>query len=443
MEQELQIPSCLFGGPPVRDDMIKLGESQIGFMNIFARPLFESVADILPGMRFAVEEMLVNKSIWDNKIEETRQALKRRKNPGLHLGLLTPSFSVDTTPSPFSGPPLRAVVGAPGLAQSHLSRSVQNSIKMANPEETAPHSTGGSLRRALSASRMSTDGADRESRRSSVTGLANTSQSRRGSGDASLTAIIVTQTPKSSDKPTKECGPSSSAQSSSPSRRKDTLIRSSPKKKLDNSPGEGDRAGTRPFTAPSTARRSQGKSPSVHDPLLSCATERFQLESNSGPAINLFPMPHPSSRGHSEVDLSVTTDGNLGGSRAQQWDETKLGADNHTSRPDPSHDSNRRSGWWRPMSSRQRTRDLKPGGIETPAPHRETLLEPAVPNTSSNATSPVSSGKASRTGKLKNFFKRKPRNSDEHDKQLSSFGSSSHLRTPPTSDPGHSVHSDD
>jgi hypothetical protein len=67
MEQELQMPSCLFGGPPIRDDTIKLGESQIGFMNIFACPLFEAVTDILPAMRFAVDEILANKAVWERR----------------------------------------------------------------------------------------------------------------------------------------------------------------------------------------------------------------------------------------------------------------------------------------------------------------------------------------------------------------------------------------
>ena len=34
MEKELNIPTQLFGGPPERDNIIKMAESQIGFMNI-------------------------------------------------------------------------------------------------------------------------------------------------------------------------------------------------------------------------------------------------------------------------------------------------------------------------------------------------------------------------------------------------------------------------
>jgi len=70
MEKELNIPTQLFGGPPERDNIIKMGESQIGFMNIFARPLFEGVTDILPAMRFSVNELINNKATWEQRIED-------------------------------------------------------------------------------------------------------------------------------------------------------------------------------------------------------------------------------------------------------------------------------------------------------------------------------------------------------------------------------------
>ncbi|KAF2756470.1 HD-domain/PDEase-like protein [Pseudovirgaria hyperparasitica] len=99
MEQELEMPTCLFGGPPVLDSVIKMGESQIGFMNIFARPLFEAVSDVVPAMRFSLDEILTNKSIWERKIE-----LERENQTKLAAtGMLIPRPSYDTAPSPFSG----------------------------------------------------------------------------------------------------------------------------------------------------------------------------------------------------------------------------------------------------------------------------------------------------------------------------------------------------
>lgn len=69
MEKELNLPTCLFGGPPDPNDFLKLAESQLGFMNIFARPLFEGVTVILPEMKFTLAELSTNKSIWQERME--------------------------------------------------------------------------------------------------------------------------------------------------------------------------------------------------------------------------------------------------------------------------------------------------------------------------------------------------------------------------------------
>jgi hypothetical protein len=230
MEHELQMPSCLFGGPPVRDDMIKLAESQIGFMNIFARPLFEAVTDILPAMRFAVDEISTNQGVWESKIDKERE--KRKKKSPLSLGFLPRSFAIDPTPSPFSGGPVRSTVTTPNLTTptSPLKRNVEPQLD---------------FYAALSA--------DKSSRRSSNSqGLAaggNQTVSRRGSGDANMTAILVTQ---ASDSPgLQPTEPSSNHDECSRADRKDTLTRS-PSKKRNSDNG-------RPVTAPSHNRRSQGK----------------------------------------------------------------------------------------------------------------------------------------------------------------------------------------
>ncbi|KAJ4383856.1 3',5'-cyclic-nucleotide phosphodiesterase [Didymella sp. IMI 355093] len=233
MEEELQMPSCLFGGPPVRDDMIKLGESQIGFMNIFARPLFEAVTDILPAMRFAVDEILTNKATWDTKIDQEKQ--RRKTKTPLHLGLLNASFAPDPTPSPFSGGPNRlpnTSVPAPPTVQEEASRRGSNG--------SAP-------------------GAIQDSRRSSaavaLASRENQSMSRRDSGDANLTAILVTHTPNAGDSTPR--GSDVGVDDRSRADRKDTLTRSPSKKK--------DRDNGRPVTAPAPARRSQGKHQSIFD----------------------------------------------------------------------------------------------------------------------------------------------------------------------------------
>ncbi|KAH0347270.1 HD-domain/PDEase-like protein, partial [Aureobasidium melanogenum] len=68
MEKELNLPTCLFGGPPDREDLVKLAESQIGFMSIFAGPLFEGITAILPAMSFSTVEIESNRTVWEEKI---------------------------------------------------------------------------------------------------------------------------------------------------------------------------------------------------------------------------------------------------------------------------------------------------------------------------------------------------------------------------------------
>lgn len=91
MEKNVGIPTTLFGGPPEIGNLVKLANSQIGFMNIFARPLFDAVTDILPAMAFAVNEMKENQKTWKTKIEQERTK-KGAQKPSKYLseGLLSP-----------------------------------------------------------------------------------------------------------------------------------------------------------------------------------------------------------------------------------------------------------------------------------------------------------------------------------------------------------------
>ncbi|KAI4260409.1 MAG: hypothetical protein LQ352_000271 [Teloschistes flavicans] len=98
MENDLGMSTTLFGGPPELGNLTKLANSQNGFMNIFARPLFEAVSDILPSMRFAIDEMRANQDIWKRKVEEQRPKEQQQKN----------SLSSETLLSPRSGSPSRS-----------------------------------------------------------------------------------------------------------------------------------------------------------------------------------------------------------------------------------------------------------------------------------------------------------------------------------------------
>lgn len=74
METDLGIPTALFA-PPVRET-IELGQSQIGFINIFAFPLFQGVADIMPAMGFCVDELNKNKRCWEDRVSAEQMRMK-------------------------------------------------------------------------------------------------------------------------------------------------------------------------------------------------------------------------------------------------------------------------------------------------------------------------------------------------------------------------------
>lgn len=94
MEKELNLPTCLFGGPPDPNDFLKLAESQLGFMNIFARPLFEGVSAVLPDMRFTLAELSTNKTIWQERIDA-----ENSRKMSFARGPLSPVSRSTATPS--------------------------------------------------------------------------------------------------------------------------------------------------------------------------------------------------------------------------------------------------------------------------------------------------------------------------------------------------------
>lgn len=90
MEKEVGIESTLFGGPPELGNITKLANSQNGFMNIFARPLFEAVSDILPTMAYAVDEMKTNTEVWKRKIEQEVYKQPSKRTESTTEGVVSP-----------------------------------------------------------------------------------------------------------------------------------------------------------------------------------------------------------------------------------------------------------------------------------------------------------------------------------------------------------------
>lgn len=136
MELELNIPTQLFGGPPVRDNIVKMGESQIGFMNIFARPLFESVTAILPPMQFSVDEILINKAIWQRKMDEAKESKHQEQADGSEDSLFPPQTpgTMDGMMSPMSG----SRVDLPGTDAPTSRDSTDGTDKVRSSSEAAP-----------------------------------------------------------------------------------------------------------------------------------------------------------------------------------------------------------------------------------------------------------------------------------------------------------------
>ncbi|CAL5872919.1 uncharacterized protein PFLUO_LOCUS7188 [Penicillium psychrofluorescens] len=64
MEKEVGMETALFGGPPELGNIYKLATGQIGFMSIFAMPLFEGVSDLMPQLQFTVDHICRNKAQW-------------------------------------------------------------------------------------------------------------------------------------------------------------------------------------------------------------------------------------------------------------------------------------------------------------------------------------------------------------------------------------------
>lgn len=78
LESELEIPTCLFGGPPDVEDVLAAAQSQQGFMGLFGFPLFQGITEVLPSLSASVTELKSNQDLWQRKI----QFEKRRRDPG-------------------------------------------------------------------------------------------------------------------------------------------------------------------------------------------------------------------------------------------------------------------------------------------------------------------------------------------------------------------------
>jgi 3',5'-cyclic-nucleotide phosphodiesterase len=346
----------------------------------------------------------------------------------------------DAAPSPFSEGPGKSYLRSkpvpfpPSVVAQHTptSQPVPTLRKISLSDDSNRQSPNGShTQNVTTRSQRSSREPEKSSRYSSE----NQSQSRRGSGDASLTAILVTQTstPPGADRP-KNATSTPPVPTGPPSNRGNPNTKTSTQK----ASGDGKKESPRPLTAPapSSSRRGQGKDKnlSTYPPYIS-SRPPLAMGPDFDSATNVFPISKSPAQRHSELDLTHGQNGNLDGSRALNWDSSKPTDDSGTSRHDPERDAS----WWRQMSHRRRTRDLKPEGEEPLSPNKEMYLAPFMSSTNSNTNSALSTcpnKDRNRPGKWSRIFRRKTRTPSEKDRDYASpTGSTTGLATPPTSHP--------
>ncbi|KAI1808419.1 3',5'-cyclic-nucleotide phosphodiesterase regA [Daldinia bambusicola] len=71
MENDIGIKSSLISRP--KKDFLSLAQAQIKFMEIFAIPLFRGVADVLPTMQYTVDELEINRALFEKTVQQIPQ----------------------------------------------------------------------------------------------------------------------------------------------------------------------------------------------------------------------------------------------------------------------------------------------------------------------------------------------------------------------------------
>ena len=169
MENAVGMETVLFGGPPEIGNALKLANSQIGFMTIFAHPLFHDVTDIIPAMGFAPAEIITNKRVWHAKIEQEKRREELRHDSDLGDGGAVSPRSQSPVASHrrqlfghqqagderevtsyFPPSPLRNVTESPSPHESSEQSGPRNELHLqtgseTNPRERGPSSLGAPL----------------------------------------------------------------------------------------------------------------------------------------------------------------------------------------------------------------------------------------------------------------------------------------------------------
>lgn len=265
MESELEIPTCLFGGPPNKEDTLAAAQSQKGFMNLFGLPLFRGISEVMPNVSCTLPELEKNNDVWEKRIAEETKRREAKKTDGsspLTYGSVPaeaveeartrkresePQVVPTVVPQTPTSPTTRQPVETHGATSKHPASEQRQNVNLGIPMSEHKRAstpvlwpsvlqlspTGGSSRRsskdvalnhmheisAYAQQNMAAAAAVAAagSRRGSADGTWQINQnypgSRRGSKDDSLTTILVT----SQGSPGSRSSPSSPGKSSKPS----------------------------------------------------------------------------------------------------------------------------------------------------------------------------------------------------------------------------------
>lgn len=141
MESQVGMETTLFGGPPEIGNIMKLANGQIGFMGIFAHPLFANVTDIIPPMGFAAVEILNNKNVWVTRIEQEKRMLRLRNEAGVNDGAVSPRSQ-----SPAPKKPEKVFTGHPPSTGSFPASPLRHASTPPSPrQQSVKHSRDSSI----------------------------------------------------------------------------------------------------------------------------------------------------------------------------------------------------------------------------------------------------------------------------------------------------------
>lgn len=243
MEQELDLPTCLFGGPPDLSDGVKMAESQVAFMSSFAKPLFKGVSAILPAMSFGIDEMDRNQVAWQKTIEDLKEKevgkVKADDSETFeHESEHLPSLVAERDPVPeveLAPPPVENQSRSQGDCISSAERRLRNaSLNSLTPIRSHRKASGsGSYQGPFALPFAHQHNGSRRSSKDAALDQLDAMQfnsfsrldshsgelGRRGSADASLTTILVhsgaAQSKRDASQPTPPASPTRPAPRSS------------------------------------------------------------------------------------------------------------------------------------------------------------------------------------------------------------------------------------